>query len=158
MDSDDPQAYALGESEVPWVEVPDITEVEGAFDEGRDPYAAYADAVIAALEADVSGGVVVARADFLTVSAQNKLILSEVKTGRNVEGGRVIEQLSSGMEGVRQRGLAGDVEKEVELIVERGAKFGGDTYVEQGGYLFDTNKDKRATLNGFNRPIKVIRL
>ncbi|WP_437713144.1 hypothetical protein WMF45_45760 [Sorangium sp. So ce448] len=62
---DDPWAYALGESEVPWVEVPDIAEVEGAFDEGRDPYAAYADGVIAALEKDVSGGVVVARADFV---------------------------------------------------------------------------------------------
>ncbi|WP_437535704.1 hypothetical protein WME79_14990 [Sorangium sp. So ce726] len=62
---DDPGAYALGESEVPWVEVPDIAEVEGAFDEGRDPYAAYADGVIAALEKDVSGDVVVARADFV---------------------------------------------------------------------------------------------
>ncbi|MGK3998007.1 hypothetical protein [Sorangium sp. So ce1024] len=64
-DPDDPWSYALGESEVPWVEVPDIAEVDGAFDEGRDPYAAYADAVIAALEAAVSGGVVVARADFV---------------------------------------------------------------------------------------------
>ncbi|WP_438032333.1 hypothetical protein [Sorangium sp. So ce204] len=64
-DPDDPQAYALGESEVPWVEVPDIAEVEGAFDDGRDPYAAYADAVLAALEADVSGRVVVLRADFV---------------------------------------------------------------------------------------------
>ncbi|WP_437609366.1 hypothetical protein WMF20_50135 [Sorangium sp. So ce834] len=64
-DPDDPWNYALGESEVPWVEVPDIAEVDGAFEEGRDPYAAYADAVIAALEADVSGGVVVARADFV---------------------------------------------------------------------------------------------
>ncbi|WP_437990032.1 hypothetical protein [Sorangium sp. So ce145] len=64
-DPDDPQAYALGESEVPWVEVPDIAEVNGAFDEGRDPYAAYADAVLAALEADVSGRVVVFRADFV---------------------------------------------------------------------------------------------
>ncbi|WP_437957387.1 hypothetical protein WME76_39710 [Sorangium sp. So ce119] len=64
-DPDDPLAYALGESEVPWVEVPDIAEVDGAFEEGRDPYAAYADAVIAALEAAVSGGVVVARADFV---------------------------------------------------------------------------------------------
>ncbi|WCQ97042.1 hypothetical protein NQZ70_09833 [Sorangium sp. Soce836] len=62
---DDPGAYALGGSEVPWVEVPDIAEVEGAFEEGRDPYAAYADAVIAALEADVSGRVVVLRADFV---------------------------------------------------------------------------------------------
>ncbi|XYH95991.1 hypothetical protein ACMHYB_50750 [Sorangium sp. So ce1128] len=64
-DPDDPWNYALGESEVPWVEVPDIAEVDGAFEEGRDPYAAYADAVIAALEADVSGDVVVARADFV---------------------------------------------------------------------------------------------
>ncbi|XYH98039.1 hypothetical protein ACMHYB_61585 [Sorangium sp. So ce1128] len=64
-DPDDPGAYALGESEVPWVEVPDIAEVDGAFEEGRDPYAAYADAVIAALEAAVSGGAVVARADFV---------------------------------------------------------------------------------------------
>ncbi|WP_437302915.1 hypothetical protein [Sorangium sp. So ce388] len=64
-DPDDPQAYALGESEVPWVEVPDIAEVDGAFEEGRDPYAAYADAVLAALEADVSGRVVVLRADFV---------------------------------------------------------------------------------------------
>ncbi|XXY04703.1 hypothetical protein WMF26_37750 [Sorangium sp. So ce185] len=47
------------------MEVPDIAELEGAFDEGRDPYAGYADAVIAALEAGVSGGVVVARADFV---------------------------------------------------------------------------------------------
>ncbi|WP_437481688.1 hypothetical protein WME75_38845 [Sorangium sp. So ce1014] len=62
---DDAGAYALGESEVPWVEVPDVSEVDGAFDEGRDPYAAYADAVIAALEADVSGRVVVLRADFV---------------------------------------------------------------------------------------------
>ncbi|WP_437950988.1 hypothetical protein WME98_09425 [Sorangium sp. So ce296] len=64
-DPDDPWNYALGESEVPWVEVPDIADVDGAFEEGRDPYAGYADAVIAALEADVSGGVVVARADFV---------------------------------------------------------------------------------------------
>ncbi|WP_437299326.1 hypothetical protein [Sorangium sp. So ce426] len=35
------------------------------FDDGRDPYAAYADAVLAALEADVSGRVVVLRADFV---------------------------------------------------------------------------------------------
>ncbi|WP_437780234.1 hypothetical protein [Sorangium sp. So ce1097] len=64
-DPDDPWSYALGESEVPWVEVPDIAEVDGAFEEGRDPYAAYADAVIAALSAAVSGGAVVARADFV---------------------------------------------------------------------------------------------
>ncbi|MGK4008935.1 hypothetical protein WMF31_40395 [Sorangium sp. So ce1036] len=65
-DPDDSSNYALGEHDVPWVEVPDISGEPGAFDEGRDPYAAYADAVIAALEKDVSGDVVVARADFVT--------------------------------------------------------------------------------------------
>ncbi|WP_437783577.1 hypothetical protein [Sorangium sp. So ce1097] len=96
--------------------------------------------------------------DFITVSAQNKLILSEAKGGVNVEGKEVIEQLSSGMEGVRQNGLVGDVEEEAQLLMERGGKFGGTQYIEKDGYLFDTQKGKRATLKGFNKFIKVIRL
>ncbi|WP_237244606.1 MULTISPECIES: hypothetical protein [Sorangium] len=95
--------------------------------------------------------------DFLTVSAQNKLILSEVKMGRNVPGDKVIEQLSSGMEGLRTKGLVGDVE-EAQLIMERGGKFDGKQYIAKDTYLFDTQKGKRATLNGFNIPIRVIRL
>jgi hypothetical protein len=62
---DDPSSYALGPSDVPWVEVPDISGIPGAFDPGNDPYAAYADSVIASLEADVSGGAVIARASFV---------------------------------------------------------------------------------------------
>jgi hypothetical protein len=62
---DDPAAYALGDGEVPWVEVPDVSGVAGAFDEGNDPYAAYADAVIAALSQDVQGGKVVLRGEFV---------------------------------------------------------------------------------------------
>jgi hypothetical protein len=50
---------------VPWVEVPDISGIPGAFDPGNDPYAAYTDSVIASLEADVSGGAVIARASFV---------------------------------------------------------------------------------------------
>jgi uncharacterized protein (UPF0371 family) len=61
------------------------------------------------------------------------------------------------MEGLRQRGLAGDVE-EVEVIMERRGQFDGARYIEKDGYLFDTTKGKRATLNGFNKFIKVIRL
>ncbi|AUX26160.1 hypothetical protein SOCEGT47_067210 [Sorangium cellulosum] len=95
--------------------------------------------------------------DFLTVSARDKLILSEAKGGFNVNGNDVIGQLSSGMEGVRRHGLVGDVE-EVQLLMERGGKFGGTQYVAQDGYLFDTQKGKRATLKGFNMLIKVIRL
>jgi len=62
---DDPASYALGASEVPWVEVPDISGVPDAFSPGNDPYAAYADKVIATLAADVSGGKVTGRADFV---------------------------------------------------------------------------------------------
>ncbi|WP_437754040.1 hypothetical protein [Sorangium sp. So ce1389] len=70
----------------------------------------------------------------------------------------MIEQLSSGMEGPRQNGLVGDVDEEVKLLMERGGKLGGDTYTVNGDYLFDDNKGKRATLKGFNKFIKAIRL
>ncbi|WP_206079624.1 hypothetical protein [Polyangium spumosum] len=63
---DDPNEYGLSPSQTPWVEVPDVSGVAGAFDPGKDPYAAYADAVIAALSEDVLGNVVVNRADFAT--------------------------------------------------------------------------------------------
>jgi hypothetical protein len=65
FDPDDPNAYALGKSDVPPVAIPNLSGVPGAFDPGHDPYDAYADDVIAALGDDVSGGVVTARADFL---------------------------------------------------------------------------------------------
>lgn len=50
---------------MPWVEVPDISNVPGAFDPANDPYAAYADDVIASLEANVSGNQVIGRATFI---------------------------------------------------------------------------------------------
>jgi hypothetical protein len=62
---DDPAGYGLGVSNVPWVEIPDLSDVPGAFTPGNDPYAAYADKVIAALAEDVSGSEVVGRADFV---------------------------------------------------------------------------------------------
>ncbi|MDI1451922.1 hypothetical protein [Polyangium sp. 6x1] len=63
---DDPFEYSLTSSEVPWVEVPDVSGAAGAFEPGKDPYAAYADAVIEALSQDVEGGKVVLRGDFVT--------------------------------------------------------------------------------------------
>ena len=62
---DDPTSYALGAGEVPWVDVPDISSVSGAFSPGNDPYAAYAEKVIAALAEDVENGKVTSRADFV---------------------------------------------------------------------------------------------
>ncbi|MEO7331588.1 MAG: hypothetical protein ABI193_23640 [Minicystis sp.] len=62
---DDPANYALGAGEIPSVEVPDISDVPGAFDPGNDPYATYAASVIAALALDVDGGKVTGRAGFV---------------------------------------------------------------------------------------------
>ena len=62
---DDPSNYGLGPNDVPWVDVPDISDIPGAFDPANDPYAAYADAVIASLNEYVVGGVVTGRANFV---------------------------------------------------------------------------------------------
>jgi hypothetical protein len=64
FDPEDPSGYALGSAETPWVEIPDVSDVKGAFQEGYDPYATYADAVLATLATFVDGGQVVARASF----------------------------------------------------------------------------------------------
>jgi hypothetical protein len=57
FDPDDPNHYGLGPNDVPWVDVPDISNVSGAFDADNDPYAAYADGVIASLGENVVNGV-----------------------------------------------------------------------------------------------------
>ncbi len=62
---DDPSNYSLGPNDVPWPEIPDISNIEGAFDPANDPYAAYADGVIASLDENVSGAIVVGRANFV---------------------------------------------------------------------------------------------
>ncbi|HTN92381.1 MAG TPA: hypothetical protein VL242_52295, partial [Sorangium sp.] len=86
------------------------------------------------------------------------LIVSEVKGGNPVELDDVFKQLSNGMEGLRNKGVAGDVEQ-VELIVTRGAKFKPEKkYSVQDGYLFNTTTRKKVTLKGFNHPIKVTQL
>ncbi|HZF52918.1 MAG TPA: hypothetical protein VE093_29880, partial [Polyangiaceae bacterium] len=64
FDPDDPSGYGLGSAETPWVEVPDVSTVKGSFQDGYDPYAVYADAVLATLAGFVDGGQVVARASF----------------------------------------------------------------------------------------------
>jgi len=64
----DPEAqagYLLGQSDVPLVDMPDVSGVQDAWSAGKDPYAAYADAVLAALGEDVVDGKVADRADFV---------------------------------------------------------------------------------------------
>jgi hypothetical protein len=65
FDPEDPDGYAMGSGATPWVEVPDVSNVKGAFEDGFDPYAAYADAVLATLAGFVDGGQVVARGSFV---------------------------------------------------------------------------------------------
>jgi len=64
---DDPNNYGLGPNDVPWVDVPDISNVPSAFDADNDPYAAYADGVITSLGEYVSNGVVENRASFVAL-------------------------------------------------------------------------------------------
>ena len=61
----DPSNYGLGPNDVPRPEIPDISNIEGAFDPANDPYAAYADGVIASLDENVNGAIVVGRANFV---------------------------------------------------------------------------------------------
>jgi hypothetical protein len=62
---DDPSGYGLGPAQLPWITIPDLSHVPGAFDPGHDPYAAYADLVIASLKDDVNAGKDSHRADFV---------------------------------------------------------------------------------------------
>jgi hypothetical protein len=65
FDPDAPSNYGLGPADVPWVEIPDLTNVPGAFEPGNDPYDAYANAVIAAFADTVDAGKVIDRATFV---------------------------------------------------------------------------------------------
>lgn len=62
---DDPSNYELGAGDVPSVSIPDISPASNAFDPGNDPYAAYADSVLAKLAASVVDNQVSNRGDFL---------------------------------------------------------------------------------------------
>jgi hypothetical protein len=62
---DDPSGYGLSPAQLPWITIPDLSHVPGAFDPDHDPYAAYADLVIASLKDDVHAGKDSHRADFV---------------------------------------------------------------------------------------------
>ncbi len=85
---DNPWNYTPGSSDVPPVEIPDVSGVPGAFDPGNDPYDAYATAVIAALADDVVDGKIAARADFVAEvrawRANDKAIAKALAASMNV--------------------------------------------------------------------------
>lgn len=61
------------------------------------------------------------------------------------------------MEALKKRRLNGDVAR-VEIIIEQGAKFDPTKFIVKDGYLFDWDAGQTVTLEGFNKPIMVIRL
>ena len=68
VDPSDMGAYQIvpGNFDTPDIPAPDVTGTH-PFDPNTDPYAAYADAVIARLEGFLANGTIIARADFLSV-------------------------------------------------------------------------------------------
>jgi hypothetical protein len=94
--------------------------------------------------------------DFVSISSGNKIILSEAKGG-TIDVIKVLKQLSNPMKALKKTGLDGDVTR-VELIMEQGAKFKPKKFTVKDGYLFDSDRGKTVTLDGFDKFIMVIRL
>jgi len=78
----------------------------------------------------------VARApDFLTVTKENLLVLSEAKGGdKQVQVGKAVQQLTNGIKKLKELNLDGDVTR-LELIVKKGAKLDNPDYGVVEGVL-----------------------
>ncbi|MRG95326.1 hypothetical protein GF068_25910 [Polyangium spumosum] len=73
--------------------------------------------------------------DFLTVTKQNLLVVSEVKGGdKQVQVGTAVKQLTNGMKKLKELHLEGDVTR-IELIVKKGAKLDNPDYGVVEGVL-----------------------
>jgi hypothetical protein len=94
--------------------------------------------------------------DFLSVTKGNKLALSEVKGGKQID--KAISQLTYGMEALDKLGLAGDVER-IEIIVKKGQVFDNLDFAILNGYLVQVSKNNaRVKIDGFKSLIMVIEL
>ncbi|WP_437779174.1 hypothetical protein [Sorangium sp. So ce1097] len=95
--------------------------------------------------------------DFVSISRGHELIVSEAKGGGTIPVRKARRQLLNAMNALKEKRLDGDVAR-VELIMEQGAKFDPKKYTVKDGYLFDSDAGKIVILDGFNKPIMVIRL
>ena len=98
-------------------------------------------------------------ADFLTVTKGGKLAVSEVKGAEaTVDAALAVEQLTSTMEALGKKGLAGDVER-VELIMKNGVPFKDSKFGVKDGYLINKLTNKTIEIVGFKLLfIKVVQL
>ncbi|MEO5726984.1 MAG: hypothetical protein ABI134_06045, partial [Byssovorax sp.] len=96
-------------------------------------------------------------ADFLSMTKGGKLAVSEVKGGV-IEAKEAVEQLTSTMQALAAKGLAGDVER-VEIIVKNGAAFKDPNLGTKDGYLIEKLTGKTIEIVGFKMLfIKVVQL
>ncbi|MBK9259485.1 MAG: hypothetical protein IPM54_06565 [Polyangiaceae bacterium] len=117
---------------MPWVDVPDISDVPGAFDAGKDPYADYADAVIASLKDYVSGGVVIGRASFV----------AEVRAWRSNQA--ALEKA------IKARMSVSQAEVNAFLNAQNKVTTYLQQFMDQAGWLHDANvpPDVKANVDG----------
>jgi hypothetical protein len=94
--------------------------------------------------------------DYITVTKENMLALSEVKSGR-VEGGDVVQQLGNAMKKLKEKNLHGDV-AHLELIMTKGAKMNDENYEVIGDTLIKLTEEGKEVVRIEGHVIRVIQL
>ncbi|MDI1430737.1 hypothetical protein [Polyangium sorediatum] len=93
--------------------------------------------------------------DYLTVTKENMLAVSEVKSG-GVEGGKVVEQLTNAMKKLKEKNLHGDV-AHLELIMSKGATM-SNAYEVVGDTLMKVTEEGKEVVRIEGHVIRVIQL
>jgi hypothetical protein len=87
--------------------------------------------------------------DYLSVTKSGGLALSEAKSGAQINVTKTLEQLQNAMDKLKEKNLAGDVDR-VEIIMKKfESGFSSTNYGTKDGYLFDTVAQKTMAVPGF---------
>jgi hypothetical protein len=87
--------------------------------------------------------------DYLSVTKSGGLALSEAKSGGQISVKETLEQLQNAMNKLKEKNLAGDVER-VEIIIKKfDSGFSVKDYGIKDGYLFDKLYQKTVAVPGF---------
>ncbi|KYF61812.1 hypothetical protein [Sorangium cellulosum] len=82
--------------------------------------------------------------------------MKSVENG-SVDVNKALKQLTNGMEALKNKGLAGDVQR-VELIMPKGAPLNNEDLKIVNGYLVRVSTGERITIKGFKNLVMVIEL
>jgi hypothetical protein len=87
--------------------------------------------------------------DYLSVTKGNKLALSEVKGGSEIDIEDTLKQLQNAMDKLKEKNLAGEVER-VEIIMKKfDSKFKNSNLGIKDGYLYDMLDHVTINIKGF---------